>query len=260
MRVSIITINYNNALGLEKTIKSVIEQTYTDFEFIILDGGSTDNSAQIIESYLDKITYAVSEPDKGIYDAMNKGILRARGEFCHFLNSGDIYADKDVLFNVFSEKVYSEPLLRGIQICNADTGIFRWYNHGNRDVTLFDLYVDTMQHQATFIKRCLFEKYGLYDDRYKIASDWKFFIQTMIGGETSFYLNMDVVIFDMTGISNNPEFRDLMFKERSQIIEETIPKTITSDYDRLIAMQKEARKYRRYIRIGKFFNKLKSRK
>lgn len=260
MKVSVITINYNNAKGLEKTIKSAIAQSYDDYEYIVIDGGSTDGSKEILESFSEKIAYWVSEPDKGIYMAMNKGIARAKGEYCHFLNSGDIYANNDVLSDVFHNKDYIEPLLRGIQICDSEKGLFRWYNQGNRDITLYDLYRDTLQHQATFIRRSLFQKYGFYDEAYKIVSDWKFFLKTMLGGETSFYLNCDVVVFDMTGISNNPAFHDLMYKERYEVLNELIPKTIRDDYDRLLLMDKEARKYRRYIRLGKFINKLKWKK
>ncbi|GAB6122871.1 glycosyltransferase family 2 protein [Dysgonomonas termitidis] len=260
MRVSVITINYNNGTGLEKTIRSVIKQSYIDYEYIVIDGGSTDSSKQILEIYSDKITCWVSEPDKGIYEAMNKGIIRAKGEFCHFLNSGDIYADDEVLRKIFENKEYSVPLLRGVQICAADTGIFRWRNHGNRDVTLFDLYVDTMQHQATFIRRSLFDKYGLYDIKYKIVSDWKFFMQTMLGDEKSVFLDMDIVIFDMTGISNDPKYYGLMCEERNKVIDELIPKTIRATFDHVIELEKEKRKYRRYIRLGKFINKLKGKK
>ena len=262
MRVSVITINYNNAEGLEQTIQSVVNQQFSDFEYIVIDGGSNDGSKQILQKYSDKITYWISEPDKGIYEAMKKGIVKSKGEYLHFLNSGDIYADNDVLFNVFQNKEYSDPLLRGIQICNDKNGVFRWYNHGDRDITLYDLYTDTMQHQATFIKRTLFDKYGLYDERYKIVSDWKFFLQAILGDETSFYLGIDIVIFDMTGMSNNPELHDLMYKERYAVFDEVIPKTIRPDYDRIIALEKEnqhLRRYKKYIKLGKFIHRLKGR-
>ena len=100
MKYSIITINYNNRDGLEKTIQSVINQTCQDFEFIIIDGGSTDGSVDIIKKYNDRINYWVSEPDKGIYNAMNKGILQAHGEYLNFMNSGDCFFDNEVLNKV----------------------------------------------------------------------------------------------------------------------------------------------------------------
>ena len=106
-KLSIITINRNNAAGLRKTIESVVSQTYTDFEYIIIDGASTDGSVEVIKEYaeatlpcgegLGERLYWVSEPDKGIYNAMNKGILKAQGEYLLFLNSGDWLVDKDVI-------------------------------------------------------------------------------------------------------------------------------------------------------------------
>jgi len=101
-KLSIITVNLNNAEGLRKTIESVVSQTYTDYEYIIIDGGSTDGCVEIIKQYEDKITYWVSEPDKGIYNAMNKGILKAKGEYCQFLNSGDWLIKESILHDIFS--------------------------------------------------------------------------------------------------------------------------------------------------------------
>ena len=102
-KLSIITINLNNAQGLEKTIKSVVSQTYSDYEYIIIDGASTDGSVDVIQEYRNKITYWVSEPDTGIYNAMNKGILKATGEYCQFLNSGDILVDNNVTERMLSD-------------------------------------------------------------------------------------------------------------------------------------------------------------
>ena len=102
-KISIITVNYNDREGLKKTIESVINQTWQDFEFIIIDGGSTDGSREVIEQYKDKIDYWISEPDKGIYNAMNKGIKAASGEFLLFLNSGDRLIDKNITEKVISK-------------------------------------------------------------------------------------------------------------------------------------------------------------
>ena len=104
-KLSVITINYNNKNGLIKTINSVINQTYKDFEFIIIDGGSTDGSLEVIQEYSGQINYWVSEPDNGIYHAMNKGIVMAKGEYCNFMNSGDCFFDEQVLKNAFSHNL-----------------------------------------------------------------------------------------------------------------------------------------------------------
>ena len=238
-KVSIITISYNNAKGLLRTIESVVSQTYPDYEYIIIDGGSSDNSKQIIESFSDRITYWVSEPDKGVYHAMNKGIAVAKGEYLHFLNSGDSYAASDVLERTFI-KEYSEPLLRGIQICDYGTRQVRWANLGNREVTLYDMFVNTLLHQATFIRRDMFDKYGKYDETLKIVSDWKFFFQAILGGERTAFLNFDIVLFEMEGISTNKIHGKRHLVERSQVIKELMPYNIIEDYKRLRSLEADA--------------------
>lgn len=238
-KVSIITISYNNAQGLRRTIESVIAQQYTDYEYIIIDGGSTDDSSQIIETYSDRISYWISEPDKGVYNAMNKGIAVAKGEYLHFLNSGDCYASDKVLSTIFS-KEYTVPLLRGIQICDYGDRTERWENLGNRDITVYDMFVNTMLHQATFIKRNLFEKYGLYDESLKIVSDWKFFFLTILGGEKTVFLNTEVVIFEMDGISTNKSHGEKHLAERNKVTHEIMPPNLLSDYIRLKNLENDA--------------------
>lgn len=250
MILTVITINYNNAAGLEKTIKSVLSQTWKEFEYIVIDGGSTDGSKEVIELYADKITYWVSEPDKGIYNAMNKGIKQAKGEYLQFLNSADIYADENVLGKVFKNNTYTDSILRGIQICDYEP-IFRRFNHGDKTLNLYDIYSDALQHQATFIKRNLFDKYGLYDEKYKAISDWKFFMQAILGDETSLFLNFDIIIFDMSGISTNPQLISLMLNEREQMLSELLPQNLRQsleEHDILMKSKHKVEFYDRYER------------
>lgn len=238
-KVSVITISYNNAEGLKRSIDSVVSQDFADYEYIIIDGGSSDDSRQIIESYSDRITYWVSEPDKGVYNAMNKGITIAKGEYLHFLNSGDIYASDKVLSTVFS-KEYTDPLIRGVQICNYGNRTERWENLGNREITVYDMFVNTMLHQATFIRRDLFVKYGPYDENLKIVSDWKFFLQAILGGEKTIFVNTEVVIFEMDGISTNKAHGETHLIERSQVISELMPENLLIDYNRLRVLENDA--------------------
>lgn len=234
MTLSIITVNYNNASGLEKTIISVLNQTYKDYEFIIIDGGSTDGGKEVIESYADKVDYWVSEPDKGIYNAMNKGIVQAKGDYCIFMNSGDIFASDDVLHELFYNQSYGNiPLIRGNQITDFKTYTERWVNFGNRDVTLYDLYTSSYHHQATFIKRDLFIKYGLYNEDYKIVSDWEFSLKVLLGGEKSTYIDVDVVVYETGGTSGIASNRKLVDQERITVLQKLIPSYILSDYDRI---------------------------
>lgn len=261
-KVSIITITYNNASGLARTIESVISQNYTDYEYIIIDGGSSDNTLDIIHKFADKISYWVSEADKGVYHAMNKGIAVAKGDYLHFLNSGDCYASHDVLYRIFSQE-QTFPLLRGIQICDYGDRQERWTNLGNRPVTLYDMYSNTMLHQATLIRRDMFEKYDLYDENLKIVSDWKFFLQLVLGGEESTYLDIDIVLFEMEGISTNKSHGELHLKERQEVTEALIPAYILSDYERLRCLERNAyisefvKSNKVLFLIFKAFNKLK---
>ena len=152
MKFSIITINYNNKDGLERTVKSVISQTFQDFEYIIIDGGSTDGSVDVIKKFADRIDYWVSEPDKGVYNAMNKGIQQAHGDYLNFMNSGDCYYDKYRL-----EKIMKYNL-------EADFVIGRDFHEDSINGSSFTsihpllpnsfyFYISTLPHQSAFIKK-----------------------------------------------------------------------------------------------------------
>ena len=203
MKLSVITINYNNRDGLRKTVESVVNQTCRDFEYIIIDGGSTDGSVDVIKQYADRIDYWVSEPDKGIYNAMNKGIAVAHGEYLNFMNSGDCLHCMDTIADVL-------PLLVGKDFYVGD--IVNESN-GRRDVVKFprDLSPKTIvdqivfrliPHQASFIRKSLFKKFGNYREDLRIASDWYFFYRTLVmNGASIEPLCKTIAIFDTTGIS-----------------------------------------------------------
>ncbi len=230
-KISIITVNRNNAEGLEKTIKSVIKQTYSNYEFIIIDGASTDNSVDIIKHYSSYITFWVSEKDTGIFNAMNKAIIHSTGDYCYFLNSADAFASDNVLRNIFASQSYTAPFINGHQI-NDFGNYTQKVPCLNRQLTLFDFYWGTIKHQATFIRRNLFEKYGLYDETLKIISDWKFFLQTIgLKNEQPVFVNVDIVLFEWNGLSTNPQFMAAHAGERTTILDENIPKSIQNDYE-----------------------------
>ena len=201
MKLSIITINRNNASGLKKTIESVIIQSFTDVEYIVIDGASTDESVDIIKSYSDKISYWVSEPDSGIYNAMNKGVLASHGEYVLMLNSGDYLVDKDVIQSVI-------PLLDGIDIIQGNiieehgNIVYRNRGFGKSDISYFDIMKGFFLHQASFCKRSLFDRNGLFDENYKVIGDTKFFMTCLDKGNASFkYIDVDISNYDMSGIS-----------------------------------------------------------
>lgn len=225
MKYSIITINYNNRDGLRKTIESVINQSYRDYEYIIIDGGSDDGSREVIEEYADRISYWVSEPDKGIYNAMNKGILKATGDYLNFMNSGDRFYDHCVLENVL-------PYL------TADIVHGRlFYNSGReRSVYLHEApdmqhFLDnTLNHQSSFIARRLFVD-TLYDEHYKIVSDWKFFIEKLILQSCSFVsIPVKVGFFEEGGVSESNSTLDA--KERQEVLEQMFPPRMVMTFKR----------------------------
>lgn len=231
MRYSVITINYNNLEGLKHTIKSIVCQTYNKFEFIVIDGGSTDGSVDIIKEYEEHITYWISEKDHGVYHAMNKGVAQAHGDYCIFMNSGDCFHSPKVLESL---KDYQEDIVCGKVIKgNATTAS----GLATPSITLVDLMRASLPHQAMLIKRDLLVKHP-YDEHYKILSDWKFSLETIVFDNCAFR-NIDVIVanYDTSGISTNSN--GLLPKEREQILKEMFPPRILSDYQRLYPVDDE---------------------
>ncbi len=231
MKYSIITINYNNKKGLQTTINSVISQLCKKFEYIIIDGGSTDGSVEIINKYKDDITYWVSEKDNGVYHAMNKGVSHAHGDYCIFMNSGDCFHSNDVLnsFTGYKEDIICGKVLKGKSAIPS--------GHLKATISLVDLMRGSLPHQAMFIRRELLLKHP-YDEKYKILSDWKFCIESIVLNNCSFR-NSDVIVadYDTSGISTNSN--GLLPKERELILKELFPPRIIEDYQRLTPVDDE---------------------
>ena len=228
MKLSIITVNFNDAKGLERTIRSVISQTFRDYEFIIIDGGSTDGSLGVIKQYESYIDYWVSEPDGGIYPGMNKGLHQAKGEYLNFMNGGDCYHSSDVLDKIFALSSNAD-IITGT---HSENGL---RNVGKDGVTMLDLYKWAIDHQASFIRREVAIRHP-YDEKYRIASDWKFFIEALIFDNCTFYYtDLIVVDVDMKGISNT-NF-ELDKKEREAVLSELFPERVLKDYQLLASIQ-----------------------
>lgn len=227
MKLSIITVNLNNKDGLQKTIDSVISQTFKDFEWIVIDGGSTDGSKELIEKYSDYISYWVSEPDKGIYNAMNKGIRIAKGEYIEFLNSGDIYYNDRSLSDFFS-MAKDKDIIFGSTVILKD-GKYRRINLQNDFLSCYHLTKNTLNHQSAFIKRNLFSEHGFYDESLRIVSDWKFFFEMIVINKCSlYYIDKDIVIYDTNGLSSiNVEKRK---QERLAVLKHYLPDYAIDDY------------------------------
>ena len=213
MKLSIITINLNNKVGLQKTVDSVITQTYKDFEWIIIDGGSIDGSVELIKEISHHLNYWVSEPDNGIYNAMNKGIRVAHGEYFLFLNSGDYLYDDNVLMKVI-------PLLQGMDFYIGDELIDNTIVRSDVSTltkTFQTLTTSSLTHPSTFINQCIFSKYGLYREDLECCSDWHIFYKAIImGNATIENFNFIISVFDTNGISQtevNASERKRLFLE-----------------------------------------------
>lgn len=253
-KLSIITININNAEGLRKTIESVVSQTYTDFEYIVIDGASTDNSAEVITEYADKFTYWVSESDKGIYNAMNKGILKASGDYCLFLNSGDWFVDENVLLN-FYQSNFVEDIVSGNMLTYKD-GNKRLRESVKAEKLSFDLfYMDSLPHPATFIKRKLFFDYGLYNENNRIVSDWEFFLKTLVINNCSYnHFDRIISVFDLTGLSSQTAMGELTKNERQKVFQNNMPliyQSYSCIYDENMELRAIQKEYYQ-LKYGKF--------
>lgn len=200
MKIAIVTINLNNKTGLERTIQSVISQTYKDYQYIIIDGDSTDGSKEIINQYKNQLTYCVSEPDKGIYNAMNKALPCITAEYTLFLNSGDFLHTNTILTDIvqyLNEDIVYGDLL--IHETNGDTFTKQYDKTPTEEYFLND----TLPHQASFIKTTLIQQYPYRED-YNIISDWIFFYETITKHKAT-YKHIPTIIadFHLGGISSD---------------------------------------------------------
>jgi len=221
MQLSIITINFNNAAGLKKTIESVIAQTFTDFEYIVIDGASTDGSVALIKNHQTKITYWQSQKDKGIYQALNQGIKKAQGEYCLFLNAGDCLSSPFSLSQVFAHSNGAD-ILYGDAKFIIDQQLFYIIKYPSTIDEKF-LLNDNLCHQTSFIKRRLFTQYGLYDESFQISSDWLFFLQTLLIHHCSAqHLPFVVSDYDLHGMSSTRT--ELVNQERETILKQVFSK------------------------------------
>ena len=240
--ISILTVNLNNAAGLEKTIGSVLRQPYKPIEFIVIDGDSIDESKSILTKYAQQIQVTISEKDTGIYNAMNKGIAKSNGEYLLFLNSGDILLDKNPLQQLISTGNNSDLIFGNIQVSDVDkkrNGIFP-------DILSFKFfYINSLPHPCTLIKRSLFNLVGLYREDFKIVSDWAFFVLAVCKYNCSYkHVNVLVADFDSGGISSTQ--LHLIEEERAMVLKEHFAPFI-NDYRELYSLDNEVNKARKLL-------------
>lgn len=230
-KLSIITINFNNLNGLKKTFDSIQSQTFQDYEWIIIDGGSTDGSKDLLIQYQDRIDYWVSEKDNGIYNAMNKGIAQAQGEYCQFLNSGDYYIDSNVLGRVFSCPDLAD-VNYGDQWCASDSKVIEKRTYPDK-MSLSFLFREPLGHQASFFKTDVIKK-NLYKENYSISADRAFFLELYVKGVQFHHIPQPIVYFDTEGIGSNPKTLQERRKQFYQIKREFFSDQVIKDIEEMM--------------------------
>lgn len=253
-QISIVTVNYNNKAGLERTILSVINQTAREFEFIVIDGGSTDGSKDVLKRYQTNFNHWISEPDSGIYNAMNKGIKLATGNYICFLNSGDVLSKDTILEEVeqqidptagiiYGDAAYLEP--NGKVIRNyPDELSFRFFLEQN------------LSHQASFIRRSLFSDLFYYNENYKIVSDWEFFAYAICKANIPYkHLNLVICDYDTTGISSIISNHKAMNEERSLTMDRYFS-LFLKDYEKIFILNSKRGQQFFYIKEHRFAYKI----
>lgn len=211
-KISIITVTYNCVEEIERTILSVINQDYPNIEYIIIDGASKDGTVDVIKKYLDKISYWISEPDKGIYDAMNKGIKVATGDYINFMNAGDSFVKDDVV-RLFTSKIEEETIIAHGDIYRIAEG-FKYRDNP----PALDEVTERMPafHQASFINKNYHSR-NLYDLKYRSAGDYNFYYQACLRDNVLFqYIPMVVANFDCCRGTSNVNYK-LSLRERALI-------------------------------------------
>ena len=218
MKISIITVCFNAKDTIEDTLLSVFNQTYANIELIVVDGVSNDGTLEIINKYKSKIAHFMSESDKGIYDAMNKGLKLATGDFIIFLNANDIFYNNEVLISVvkaLNKNPEIKILFGDVKCISEDKKNAQILTYKNIQ-TDFSLALNNICHQVIFYHKSLFEKFGGYCLDYKICSDWDFNIKCLVQNKTAaLYLQLPIAIYQQGGFSSNAI--EICKKERKDI-------------------------------------------
>ena len=209
---------------MRDTINSVLEQQFRNFEFIVIDGGSNDGSVELINEHSDQITHWISEPDKGIYDAMNKGILLASGDYLQFLNSGDCLSSPDILAAI-APSLGTHEIVYGDMKINDKGTITEGFMPDQ--LSLEHMVKDTLWHPVSFIKRSLFQTIGLYNTELRICGDYDFFFKAIFVHQIStLHIHMFVVIFQLDGISSDGKNAELIKSEKMRVQQAYLPASV----------------------------------
>lgn len=232
--LTIITINRNNQVGLRCTLESVRSQQglSSPVEYVVVDGGSTDGSAALLTEFSDIITHSVSERDNGIYNAMNKGVCMASGDYLLFLNSGDTLASNTVLHELEGHTLTGDVVVGLVNTVKDGRVIGRNHTVWGGEVTLFSLLLTGIPHQGSLTRRELLIETP-FDESCRINADFKFFLQRLIiEGRSVQYIPTTISNYGLDGISSTNT--RLMQQEREEIYRDLVPERIRRDYDRAV--------------------------
>lgn len=257
--LSIITVNLNNLEGLKKTMQSVFEQKFTDYEYIVIDGGSSDGSKEWIAQHADKLSYWVSEKDNGIYNAMNKGINATNGNYIFFLNSGDRLVSNNILDEVCTHNM-EEDIIYGNLYIEEQGNV--WEKKYPSQPSFKYFINDALPHSGgAFIKKSLFKTIGLYNEAVKICADWMFFVDAIFKyNATSKHLPIPVSYFLYNGISAQEKNRALLQEEKITFLKKEF--ALHYDYEMLKQehqLLKNSRMVKLYSRLKKIFQTKQAR-
>lgn len=218
-KISVITVCLNAEKILKRTIESVLSQTFSNLEYLVIDGGSTDNTKKLVEGFGNKINWFISEKDNGIYDAMNKGITKATGDLLIFLNAGDYYVSSNVISYTVNKMRLNEA--------DVFFARFIWEDVSNQDIVLsdhastefdWDLKHSNFPHPATFYKRTVFSTIGKFDQHYKILADYEWNARALVKYRIPFqYISIIMALFSTDGMSNDLINSRQIEVERKQI-------------------------------------------
>ena len=226
MKLSVITINYNNAAGLRKTFESVRRQQRGDYEYIVVDGGSSDGSVDVIRENEDLISRWISERDGGIYNAMNKGVMLASGEYCLFLNSGDNFHDEFSLSKILNHPFRAEIVLTNVNNYDENGKVYPYT--APSDITFRRIWQIGIHHAGSFIKTDLMRNYPYREDL-KILADRDFFIKTIIFKNVEYEIFPEVICdFEYGGASSD---RERIYEERQIILHSYFPPRFAEEYN-----------------------------
>lgn len=215
-KVSVITINLNNLTGLQRTLESVSNQDYPDLEYLVIDGDSNDGSKDFVTQNSNKISFWLSEKDKGVYEAMNKGIQNSTGDYLLFLNSGDWFSDSSSVSKLIANSAEEDLVYGNILVQETEKS---WIKKYPQILNFRYFYFESLPHPACLISRRMFDRLGFYDTSLKIASDWKFFLLAVVKHNCSYrYVDEVISTFSYDGLSSKSENKSQLESERKSTL------------------------------------------